>query len=261
MLCCNHCVDIYIFMVIGRHTPTINIMYNGAPLEQVNQFIYLGASFNEKGDTIKEVKRRVAIAKRASGDLHRIWRNRELPIPLKRKLVQLMIYGSETWIYLKSVQNMINVFERWCYQRMLCISWTEHVTNEEVFNRANTKPTLLDELLKRRLAFHGHLVRKGGITLDLMIGRLHGNRPRGRPRTTWLKDLTTQENISYKQSMTIPRDRKKWRSVGNPRRTPDERRGIQNKVHTIIFWQTRRSRVKNPAMAVAAICQNNKMCL
>ena len=87
---------------------------------------------------------------------------------------------------------------------------------------ANTKPTLLDGLLKRRLAFHGHLVRKGGITLDLMIGRLHGTRPRGRPRTTWLKDLTTHANISYKESMTIPRDRKKWRSVGNPRRTPDE---------------------------------------
>ena len=43
-------------MVIGRHTSSINIMYNGAPLEQVKQFIYLGASFNEKGDTIKEVK-------------------------------------------------------------------------------------------------------------------------------------------------------------------------------------------------------------
>ena len=106
--------------------------------------------------------------------------------------------------------------------RMLRISWTEHVTNEEVFNRANTKPTLLDGLLKIRLAFHGHIVRKCGITLDLMIGRLHGNRPRGRPITTWLKDLTTQANISYTEAMTIPRDINKWRSVGNPRRTPDE---------------------------------------
>ena len=79
-----------------------------------------------------------------------------------------------------------------------------HVTNEEVFNRANTKPTLLDGLLKRRLAFHGHLVRKDGITLDLMIGRLHGTRPRGRPRTTWLRDLATQANISYKEAITIP---------------------------------------------------------
>ena len=107
---------------------------------------------------------------------------------------------------------------------MLRISWTEHVTNEEVFHRANTKTTLLDGLLKRRLAFLGHLARKGGITLDLMIGRLHGTRPRGRPRTTWLKDLPTQANISYKEAITIPRDRKKWRSVGNPRKTPDEPR-------------------------------------
>ena len=131
----------------------------------------------------------------------------------------IMSYVSKTLIYLNSVQNMIKVFVRWCYRRMLRISWTEHVTNEEVFNRANTKPTLLDGLLKRRLAFHGHLVRKDGITFDLMIGRLHGTRPRGRPRTTWLKDLATQANISYKEAITIPRDSKKWRSVGNPRRT------------------------------------------
>ena len=36
--------------------------------------------------TINEVKRRVAVAKIFNGDLHMIWRNRELPIPLKRKL-------------------------------------------------------------------------------------------------------------------------------------------------------------------------------
>ena len=49
----------------------------------------------------------------------------------------MMTYRSETWIYLKSVQNMINVFERWCYRRMLRISCAEHVTSEEVFNMAN----------------------------------------------------------------------------------------------------------------------------
>ena len=84
-----------------------------------------------------------------------------------------------------------------------------------VFNRVNTKPTLLDRFLPRQVAFHGHLVRKGGITFDLMIGRLHGTRPRGRPRTTWLKDLTTQANISYTEAITIPRG-------GVLRRTPDE---------------------------------------
>ncbi len=65
-------------------------------------------------------------------------------------------------------------------------------------------------------------MRKDGITLDLMIVRLHGTRPRGRPITTWLKDIATQANISHKEAINIQRDRKKWRSVGNPRRTPDE---------------------------------------
>ena len=82
----------------------------------------------------------------------------------------MMTYGSGTWVYLKSVQNMVNVFEIWCYRIMLRISWMEHVTNEEV----NTKPTSLGAFLERRLAFHVHLVRKGCITFDLMIGRLRG---------------------------------------------------------------------------------------
>ena len=60
----------------------------------------------------------------------------------------IMSYGSETWIYLKSVQNMIKVFERWCYRRMLRISWTEHVTNEEVFNRAIHKALSLMDFLR-----------------------------------------------------------------------------------------------------------------
>ena len=76
-------------MVIGRHTSSIIIMYNGAPLEQAKKYIYLGASFNEKGDATKQVKRRVSVAKRSMGDLHRTWMNKELLIPLKGKLVQL----------------------------------------------------------------------------------------------------------------------------------------------------------------------------
>ena len=50
----------------------------------------------------------------------------------------------------------------------------------------------------------------------------HGTRPRRIPITTWLKDLATQANINHKEAIAIPRDRKKWKSVGNPRRTPDE---------------------------------------
>ena len=71
------------------------------------------------------------------------------------------------------------------------------------------------------VTFHGHIVRKGVIPFDLMIERIHGTRPRGSPRTTWMKDLATQDNIHYQYAITIPRDRNKWSGVGNPRSTPD----------------------------------------
>ena len=214
-------------MAIGRHTSSINIMYNGALLEHGKQFIYRGANFKrerryhqggeEKGSNSQKSQLR------PSQDTEK--QRAILPIPRKRTRVQLMIwsivnYVSEILIYINSVQNTINVFDRRWYRRMLRISWTEHVTNEKVFNMANTKPILLDGLHKRRLAFMGHLARKGGITH--MFGGIHGTRPRGRPRTTWQKDLVTQANINYKEAFTIPRDSKKWRSVGNQRRTPDE---------------------------------------
>ena len=71
-----------------------------------------------------------------------------------------------------------------------------------------------------KLAFNGDLVMTGGIIYNLMIGRIREARSIWRPGTTWLKDLATQANFNYNESITIPRDRNKWRRVGNSRRTP-----------------------------------------
>ena len=98
---------------------------------------------------------------------------------------------------MRTVQNMINVFERWFYRRML-----PHLTDGTCHQRGGVyrgqqKPTLLDGLPKRRLAFHGHIIRKGGITLDLMTGCIHGTRPRVRP-STWRTSLNKLTSIAQR---------------------------------------------------------------
>ena len=77
------------------------------------------------------------------------------------------------------------------------------------------KPILHSKHLRRLLAFHCHLVRKGGITLDLNIGHIHGTRPRAKTKNS----LADQEDIKYPEAVILPRDSIKW-SVGNPKRTP-----------------------------------------
>ena len=83
----------------------------------------------------KEVNRRVTIAKRTMGDLYRIGRYTELPIQLKRKLDladnELRFRGMGLP---KGSADTINVSKTWFYRIMLRISWTEHVTNAEVFS-------------------------------------------------------------------------------------------------------------------------------
>jgi hypothetical protein len=204
-------------MVFARTPVQANVQHHGEPLKQVTDFTYLGCVFNSNNDQAKEIRRRITLAKSAAGKLGDIWKGKSIPLDLKRSLMEMMIwsimsYGSETWIYNKDVLRKILTFETWCYRRILRISWTERVTNEEVYRRIGSQPKLSTQLLQRRLGFFGHTVRKDGLTLQLIEGRVNGKRPRGRPRTTWLKDICYHTKLTTTQLMQAARNRR----IGNP---------------------------------------------
>ena len=72
----------------------------------------------------------------------------------------------------------------WCCRRVLRISWTEKITNEEVLEKINCEKRLINILDSRKLTFIGHQLRKG-YTLEkiLLLGSVYGKRLRGRPQT------------------------------------------------------------------------------
>ena len=49
-----------------------------------------------------------------------------------------LFYGAETWTVTKSVLSRRDAFEMWVYRRVLNISWTEKIDNEEVMRRMGT---------------------------------------------------------------------------------------------------------------------------
>jgi hypothetical protein len=67
---------------------------------------------------------------------------------MKRKLRKICIWsvavcGSETWTVGQNEVRVVNVFETWCWRRMLKIKWTDRVTRDEVFQRAKGGGLLL----------------------------------------------------------------------------------------------------------------------
>ena len=77
---------------------------------------------------------------------------RKLNIELRKKLVRcyiwnIALYGSDTWTLRKLERMYLESFEMWCWRRMEKIKWPERVTNEQVFERAGEKKTLLNNIV------------------------------------------------------------------------------------------------------------------
>ena len=77
-------------------------------------------------------------------------------------------------------QQRLEAFEMWTLRRMLRISWTRRITNEEVIRIAGTKKSLLETVKKRKLSFFGHVMRHDSLQRYLN----EGMRGRGEAKTT-----------------------------------------------------------------------------
>ena len=68
----------------------------------------------------------------------------------------IAIYGCETWTIGEAERKRLDVFEMWCYRRMMNIKWMDKITNEEVLERIEERRTLWKSLRKRRGQMMGH---------------------------------------------------------------------------------------------------------
>ncbi|GFS05426.1 UDP-glucuronosyltransferase 2A1-like [Elysia marginata] len=78
-----------------------------------------------------------------------------------------------------------------CYRRVLRISWKEHKTNKEVLQAAIVTERLLDQLIKRKLRYAGHVIRwsSGHHWQQALEDRIESRRGRARPKRSWTDDI------------------------------------------------------------------------
>ena len=96
----------------------------------------------------------------------------------------------------------------WCWRRMEKIKWPEKVTNEQVLERIGEKRTLLNNILRRKANWIGHILR---ICLlhDAIEGQMTKVKGVGRRRTQLLDDLRNRRR--YWELKEEAEDRKRWR--------------------------------------------------
>jgi len=81
-----------------------------------------------------------------------------------------------------NLTERVQVFEMYCYRRILRIPWTAKMTNHSVKGRIPDADCLYDAVVSRKLRYFGHVVWHASLQADLMKGMAPGTRRRGRPK-------------------------------------------------------------------------------
>ena len=114
---------------IMRSGPITSWQIDGETVETVSDFIFLGSEITVDGDCSHEIKRRLLLRRKVMTNLDSILRSRDIPLPTKVHLVKAMVfpvvmYGCESWTIKKAEHRRIDVFELWCWRRLLRVPCT-----------------------------------------------------------------------------------------------------------------------------------------
>jgi len=130
-------------------------------MEIMTDFIFLSSKITEDSDRSHEIKKMLLLGRKAMTNLDSVLKNRDIILPTKvqKRYSQScgfsrIMYGCESWIIKKAEHRRTDVFELWCWRRLLRVPWTAKRSNQSILKEINLEYSLEGLMLR----YFGHLM-------------------------------------------------------------------------------------------------------
>ena len=184
----------------------------------MTDFLFLGSKITSNDDCSHEVRRRLLLGRKALPNLDSVLKSRDITLPTKVHIVKVMVFpvvtcGCESWT-IKAENQRIDAFKLRCWRRLLKVPWTSRRSNQSVLREINPEYSLEGPMLKLKLQYFGHLMQTDHpLEKSLMLGKIEGERRRGRQRMRRLDGITDAMNMNLANLWDMLRDKKAWHAA------------------------------------------------
>ena len=167
---------------------------DGETMETVTGFTFGGASKSLQMVTAAmKLKDACSLEEKLLTNLDSIFKSRDITLPAKVHLVKatifpVVMYGCKSWTIKKAEHQRIDVFEPWCWRILLRVPWTARRSNQSILKEISPGCILEGLMLKLKLQYFGHLMRKADtFEKTLMLRKIEGRRRRGQHLTEMVR--------------------------------------------------------------------------